>query len=553
MDELLSKISTDPALIDTLDKDGLLEAADALTAYVTSKAESITTGTSDDKTADLAAAKEARERLDRVRVRLDEINTQEAEIAAEATALTEGLTPAVEEAPEVEEVEVVEVPEASEVEEKEEALVATQPSLGKIAARRPRDMTPPPAAPKNALVASMPSGGVFETGLDVAKAALAQHKQLGNTRPGAFTSYPIATFEYDHGHEVYNQEADFAVVEDMKDEAVKLAQRNIDQALGRPINSLVAAIPVPCGPTEPIYSMFSISARDGLLQVPTANARRGSLSYPASVSQVTISDNAEWDDATAVAWDDAAAKPFYLVECIESATCTVVPYPTRLRFRNWEQRFNPEYVAHVMGETLTFAAHKMNGVQIAAIRTLATDTGITNTFGTVDAGTIVSVAHTLAFAATRYRDTFKMSQDAPLTVLAPQWVREALAVDLMTRSSTLSLENARARATALFAGFNLDVQWLYDTQTVVGGIAWPATADFTIYAPGTFVRLDGGGLTIAETRDSTLNGVNQFEFFTETSEVICQVGHAAWDILAVPVCPSGVTGGSVTDLCATTS
>lgn len=551
MDELLAQISTDPGLIDSMDKDGLLQAADALTAYVTSKAESITTGSSDDRTADLAAAKEARERLDKVRARLTEISNTEAQEAAEAAALTEGLVPPVEEAV-TEEVEPAEVAATSEVEE-EPALVASQPSLGKIAARRPRDMTPPPAAPKSALVASMPSGAPFETGLDVAKAALAQHKQLGNTRPGAFTTYPIANFEYDHGHEVFNQEADYGVVEDMKAEAVKLAQRNIDQALGRPINSLVAAIPTPCGPTEPIYTMFSISARDGLLQVPTANARRGSLSYPASVSQVTIDDTALWDAAIGVAWDEAQPKPYYLVDCIESATCTVIPYPTRLRFRNWEQRFNPEYVAHVMAETLTFGAHKQNGIQIAAIRTAATNTGITNTFGSVNGGTIVSVAHTLSFAAAKYRDTFKMAQDAALTVLAPAWVREALAVDLMSRSSTMSLENARARATAIFAGFNLDVQWLYDTQTITGSNAWPATADFTIYAPGTFVRLDGGGLSIAETRDSTLNGLNQFEFFMETSEVICMVGHAAWDLLDVPVCPSGVTGGSVTDFCASAS
>lgn len=563
MDELLSKISTDPTLIDSMDKDGLLEAADALTAYVTSKAESITKNESDDKAADLAAAKEARERLDKVRARLDEINTSEAEIAAEATALTEGLVPPVVDTPEDDATEAhgihVEgegsdaVIEGNTIEEKEEALVASQPSLGKIAARRPRDMTPPAPAPKNALTAAMPDGTPFETGLDVAKAAIAQHKKLGNLAPAGRTAYPIGTFEYDHGYEVFNEDRDYNVVEDMKANEALRVQGNIDRTLGRPVNSLVAAIPTPCGPTEPIYTLFSLSARDGLLQVPTANARRGSLSYPISPTQVTIGADSDWEGAIANPWDDTAPKPFFLVDCPENHTCTVVPYPTRLRFRNWEQRYNPEYVAHVMAESLTFGAHRMNATQIAAIRTLATDTNITNTFGTVDGGTIVSTAHTLAFGAARYRDTYKMSQDAALTVLAPFWVREALAVDLITRQSTLSIENARARASAAFAGFNLDVQWLYDTQTIVGGVAWPATADFTIYAPGTFVRLDGGGLTIAETRDSTLNGVNQFEFFTETSEVICQVGPAAWDILAVPVCPSGVTGGAVTDLCAATS
>jgi hypothetical protein len=547
--ELLDRLSKDPEYIDTLSKEELLQAADALSGYIVEKASAIKDGSSDDKKADLEAGKEARERLDRVRVRLDSINEEEAKVSAEADSLVEGLSVPESEAEEKAE-EAPEAPaEETPVEEPEPALVASKPSLGKISARKPKDFDPP-AEEKKSLVASIGAGirGVskFESGLDIAKAALAQHKALGNLRPSGQTTYPVARIEDDHGYEVKQEmDHDYEVVTRMKEEAVIAAQGRIDKALGRPVSSLVAAIPEPCGPSEVSYEMFSISTRDGLLQIPTANARRGGLIFPVSPGQPDLIADGDWTAAIAVAWDDANPKPFFLVDCGTTGECLVIPYPTRLRFRNWDARFNPEYVAHVMKESLVLHAHKMNAVQIAAIKADATNTAIAGFGG----GAIVSVANTLSFAAAKYRDTFKMGQEAPLSVLAPFWVRDALATDLITRQSTLSMENARARATALLAGFNLDVQWLYDTESISAANQFPADADFTIFAPGTYVRLDGGGLNIAETRDSTLNGLNQFEFFMETSEVVCKVGHAGWDILNVPVCPSGVTGGSVTDLC----
>lgn len=551
--ELLEKLSKDPEAIDELGKADLLSAADVLSSYITEKASAIKDGSSDDSAADLAAAKEARERLDRVNARLNSISEEEAKISAEADALTEGLAPAaVETAEEEEQPEASETPAAEEEpavveEEKEPALVASKPSLGRIAARKSKDFDPP-VQPKKALTASVagPIEGFsrFETGLDVAKAALAQHKALGSMRPESTTSYPIARFQYDHGYEVVQELGpDYAVIEEAKRDAVQQAKDRIAATLAGK-QALVAAIPVPCGPSEIVRSFFSVSSMDGLLRIPTLNASRGGLVYPDVISQVDITG--DWAAAIGVAWDDTNPKPFFLFECAETSECVVVPYPTRLRFRNWEQRYNPEYVEHVMSESLVFHAHRINATQIAAIKTLATDSAI----GGFGGGTNTSLASAMGFAGSRLRETYKASQTAPISVLAPAWVRDAMAADLITRSSTLSFENARARAAALFAGFDLDVQWLYDTpEPITAGVAFPATADFTIFFPGSYVRLDGGGLTIAETRDSTLNGLNQFEFFMETSEVVCEVGPKGLDILNVPVCPSGVTGGSVTDLC----
>lgn len=556
--ELLEKLSKDPEVVDSFTKPELLAAVDVLTAYITEKATAIKDGSSDDPTADLAAAKEARDRLDRVTAVLTSLNEEAAKISAEADALTDGLTaPAaeVEEQPEKVEVETVvdevETETADEV-ENEPALVASKPSLGAIAARKSKSFDAP-VEEKRALVASVPANiegfSRFDSGFDVAKAALAQHKRLGNLRPEALTQYPIARFENDWGAEVVKEVGpDFATLELVKRQAEDDARRRIAARLAGK-EALVAAIPTPCGPSEIVREFFSVSSMDGLLAIPTVNASRGGLVYPVSPAYPDIVGDTDWNAAIGVPWDDANPKPFFLIECADTHECVVVPYPTRLRFRNWEQRYNPEYVSHVMGESLVVHAHKMNAVQIAAIKALATNTGITGFGG----GTNVSIANTLAFAAARLRDTYRASQTAPVSVLAPFWVRDAMATDLITRNSTLSMENARARSAALFAGFDLDVQWLYDTESIVAANQFPTIADFTLFFPGSYVRLDGGGLTINETRDSTLNGLNQFEFFMETSEVVCEVGPKGIDVLDVPVCPSGVTGGSVTDLCGAAS
>jgi len=453
--ELLSQISQSPDFVDSLDKDGLLEAADALSGYVTEKATAIKDGSSDDPQADLAAGKEARERLDRVQVRLAEISAAEEKTSAEAAALLDGLP----EKGEAAAPEPPATPETVEDVEEEPALVAAKPSLGKIAARKPRDTDPPQPERPNALVASLapnvPGPRKVESGLDIAKAALSQHKKLGSLTPSGLVTYPIANFDVDHGYAVeHESDHDFTVVGQMKKDAETLARADIDRLLGRPLSALVAAIPVPCGPFEPLFDYFSVSSRHGLIRLPTANARRGGLIYPTPITQVDIAGDTDWDDAVAVPWDDAAPKPFFLVECGTTFECVVQPYPTRLRFRNWEQRFNPEYVAAVLAETMIFQAHKMNAAHIAAIKALATNTALTGFGG----GAVVSLANTLAFAAARLRETYKASQTAPVTVLAPAWVLDALATDLITRQATVSFDNARARAAASLAAFDLDVQ-----------------------------------------------------------------------------------------------
>ena len=102
--------------------------------------------------------------------------------------------------------------------------------------------------------------------------------------------------------------------------------------------------------------------------------------------------------------------------------------------------------------------------------------------------------------------------------------------------------NARARVLALFASLNVSVQAVQDWQSSADAAdgGWRTAADFLLYAPGTFVRLDGGSLNLGIVRDSTLNANNYFQVMEETFEVVCEVGHDSWLIDDVTVCPRGI-------------
>jgi hypothetical protein len=167
----------------------------------------------------------------------------------------------------------------------------------------------------------------------------------------------------------------------------------------------------------------------------------------------------------------------------------------------------------------------------------------------------VNVANIINFEAMKYRDEFRMSPNARLTLVSPAWVRDALVADLIARQSTTDMGNARARVVSVFESFLVDVQWVQDWQSPSEGSdpqddnGWRTAADFLLYAPGTFVRMDQGTLDLGIVRDSTLNATNNFQIFSETFEGICEVGHDAWLIDDVTICPRGITAGTATLRC----
>jgi hypothetical protein len=159
--------------------------------------------------------------------------------------------------------------------------------------------------------------------------------------------------------------------------------------------------------------------------------------------------------------------------------------------------------------------------------------------------------------ATNYRGRHRIDPVAPLTVLLPWYARDMIRADLsrsVPGDETLSVSDAEIQG--YFTSAHLDVTWYQDARTGSGqdaeGQSAGDVADFPhnigsisavegfLFAPGSFIFLDGGALDLGLIRDSVLNNTNDAELFAETFEGIAFVGLESVRFRS-NVCPSGTS------------
>lgn len=545
---LLERISENPEVIAELTREELEEAKSALLEAGKAYTAALKSGESDDKKADLEAAKEAKDRLEAVKARLDEFEAEDAEIQTKATELSEAFEePEAEETEEEpkaeEETEEVETPEVEtpvvEEEEPEAIAAAAKPSVSAIAKRAPKTKTPAPeyGATAGGLVASEYQGGL-RSPEDVVQAMIHSWKRAAGNQETLVASFDTSK---QYAHELKRDpEHDTAEISAAIDEYKAALRTNVNAMANMTPEALVAT--GPCAPSQPVYDFFSISQTAGMLQVPGASAPRGGLIYPVSSSYATVRDTAAW--SAAAGQQTETTKLSYTVACPSTTECTVVPFPVILQFTNMQQRFYPEFIAHSVEESMRFHEHFINATHIAAAVTASTAIGGGDTGG----GGLVNVANIVNNRAMRYRDNYRMAPESVLELVVPAWVIDALVADLVARNATTDFGNARARVLALFASLNLSVQAVQDWQSPADNAdnGWLLAADMLLYAPGTFVKLDGGNLNLGIVRDSTLNADNYFQIMEETFEVLCEVGHDSWLLDDVTICPRGIAAADAT-------
>jgi hypothetical protein len=156
-----------------------------------------------------------------------------------------------------------------------------------------------------------------------------------------------------------------------------------------------------------------------------------------------------------------------------------------------------------------------------------------------DASTAVTTTSLIGFgrdflvqigrAAAAYRSRHRLEADAPLRVIIPSWVKDAMAADLALAMPGDNTLNAYAEIDGYIAarGVNLTVSLdsgVYAAQTVGALIEFTDSFDWFMFAEGTFLFLDGGTLDLGIIRDSSLVGTNDYKMFVETFEGIAKVG-----------------------------
>jgi hypothetical protein len=281
-------------------------------------------------------------------------------------------------------------------------------------------------------------------------------------------------------------------------------------------------------PFEARYDIFGIGTtnrpvRDAL---PRFQADRGGIRY---ITPPVLSD---YDDAVGVwtAANDAATTPdpatkaSLTVLAAQEVSVATDAVTLQMQFGNLATRAYPELIAR--HNELGLIQHAREAEQYLLGKIAAGSTAVT-TSSLIGFGRDYLVQ--IARAAVAYRSRHRLEADAPLRVIAPSWVKDAMAADLALAMPGDSTLNAYSEIDGYLSARGVVMSYSLD-QNVYGAQSAGALVEFTdsftwyMFAEGTFLFLDGGTLDLGIIRDSSLVGTNDYKMFVETFEGVAKVG-----------------------------
>ncbi len=280
-------------------------------------------------------------------------------------------------------------------------------------------------------------------------------------------------------------------------------------------------------PFEVKYDIFGLGTTDRPLKdaLPKFQADRGGIRF---ITPPVLSSYANavgiWTAANdASASPDPAAKLSLTVAAAAETTVATDAVTLQLQFGNLMSRAYPELIARHNELGLIQHAREAEGQILSRLDTLSTAMTSTSVIG-VARDYLVQVGR----AAANYRGRHRLGADAPLRVIAPYWLKDAMAADLALAMPGDSTLNAYAEIDGYLASRNINITYhidAFDSAASAGALnEFPDTVVWFIYAEGTFLFLDGGTLDLGIIRDSSLVGTNDYKMFVETFEGVAKVG-----------------------------
>jgi hypothetical protein len=306
-----------------------------------------------------------------------------------------------------------------------------------------------------------------------------------------------------------------------------------------------------CAPSETRYDFFNIACESGLIDLPTFGVTRGGIEFPVSPSladalgggtafagfAATLSRTSTpflWTEA-----DDIAAatgsptKPCIRVPCPDFDEERLEAYGYCLTAGNLTNDAYPEATANTLRLLMSAHAHVINARLIALMLTRST-AALPISGGAVTDSAAPRIYNAVGLAATDYRARYGMCIEDVLEVVLPYWVRDVIQADLAWKAGVELGDIPLSEVNRYFTARNIAVQWVNDWQVrgasqfgnATPMAAWPTTADFLIYAAGTFVHGNGMTLDLGVIRDSVLNETNDHTAaWSEEAHLIAKVGH----------------------------
>lgn len=392
-------------------------------------------------------------------------------------------------------------------------------------------------------IPNMGAGSVLTDMGGVAEAFARRLHTLRNVQGGAGEQHTVATlaFDYPEARQLSGDDAS-----------------NISKI--RQVESLVAAAGI-CAPLETVYDINVCGVKDRPV--------RDSLSrFGADRGGVRIYGSPTLSGGTGI-WSPPAAanKTCADADCPTPEEIMLEAVYACLCFSNFTNRFFPEVVE--ANNELSLINHARAAEQNLLAKINAASTKVTfdakgQSNGGKGVGLTRAVIAAVRRAAAGLRRRHRLAPNAPMRVILPDWVLDAMIADLAMQMpgdglDTLSLAESEIRR--IFSGSNINVTWALDEVDDAGAPLVPAAQaagalegfptdiNFPIFPEGSFLFLDGGTLDLGVVRDTTTLKSNEYCTFTETFENVALSGCESLWVTLSNACASGAAAALVDTSC----
>lgn len=307
-------------------------------------------------------------------------------------------------------------------------------------------------------------------------------------------------------------------------------------------NSLVAAGGW-CAPPETMYGMVNNATTEGLLDLPTIQAKRGSIQFTKGVDFKTVFADADGDfnltEAQVIA--GTIEKPCIEVTCPDFDTVTLDATGVCISSSLLTKATYPEQVADFTEKVLVAHEHKKAKRHYDGI--VAGSTALT--LG--GAVTAVDALNTLETLGNYMRESEKWSDGTAIEVLLPAWFKGIIRADIANRSGmgVSALNVTDAEIASWFTTRKLRPQWLrsigQDIINTAGTITIPNTVELALYRAGTWVGLTTDVIDLGTVYDSTNLKSNVYTaLFTEEGTGLANMEYSSFKV-SLPTLANGVT------------
>lgn len=400
--------------------------------------------------------------------------------------------------------------------------------------------------------------------LDRDKLFTAFHDKIRSVRSTPFTGdrpekYGVTTIRADfpESRRLSRDDTAFSVM-DKINAAVKEAQAPLPQAL------TAAGL---CAPLENLYDIEVIGdddrpVRDALVRF---GVDRGGIQYRPSFDGVSQNVGVGvWTVANDEA-DPLVPKVCAEIDCPGLTDEVVDAIYQCLTFSNFSTRFDPEWMAAVIRAQQIWHARFAENRLLTRI---TTDSKVV--YSTQLLGAARDALWTLDHMIAYYRNVHRLNGNTPLRLIAPRWMLDMLRADItyqMVGDGLQSLAVTDAEIAAWFTARNVRITWHLDGidpadittpdpdipvpaqfyTTLATGSPVPGFPDAVstlLFREGDWLHLDGGTLDLGTVRDSTLNGQNRFQTFSENWEGLAFRGIETFQ-LVMRLNPTGASAATV--------